>query len=162
MSEKEIVYVDMDDVLCDYTVAHRRVREEHPGIRFPQSLSGFFEQLPPIEGAIDAINRLQREFHVFVLSAPSTRNPLSYAEKRIWIERHFDYAFTKKLILSPDKGLLKGRYLIDDHDSGKGQERFEGELILFRSERFPDWSAVLTYLGCRVPIDQPESRCPPS
>lgn len=146
MPERQIVYVDMDDVLCDYTVAHIRTRKQHPDIAFPQSIPGFFEHLLPTDGAIDAIRKLRDEFEVFVLSAPSTRNPLSYMEKRIWIERHFDYAFTKKLILSPDKGLLIGHFLIDDHDFGKGQQRFEGELILFRSERFPDWNAVVAYL----------------
>lgn len=47
------------------------------------------------------------------------------------------------MILSPDKGLLKGDFLIDDHIDGKGQERFEGRLIQFGSGEFPDWAAVL-------------------
>lgn len=146
MSEKRIVYVDMDDVLCDYSAAHRRERNAQPEIEFPQSVAGFFANLDPINGAIEAVNELRDQFNLFVLSAPSTRNPQSYAEKRIWIESHFDYEFTKKLILSPDKGLFRGDFLIDDHASGRGQERFAGELLHFGTPRFPDWTKVVEYL----------------
>lgn len=50
----------------------------------------------------------------------------------------FDYDFPERLILAPNKGLLRGDDLIDDHAHGKGQDLFEGQLILFGSEDFPD------------------------
>ncbi len=77
-------------------------------VRFPQSVPGFFLDLAPLPGAIDAVNELRAGCDLFVLSAPSTRNPHSYTEKRLWIEKYFDYQFTKRLILSPNKSLLKG------------------------------------------------------
>jgi 5'(3')-deoxyribonucleotidase len=52
-------------------------------------------------------------------------------------------SITEKLIISPNKGLLKGDILIDDIVEGKGQEHFEGELIHFGSAKFPDWESVL-------------------
>jgi 5'-nucleotidase len=143
---KKIIYVDMDDVLCAYTSAHRHALSNNPDIAFPQSVVGFFQFLEPVDRAIEAVNELRTLFDVFVLTAPSTRNAHSYSEKRIWIEEHFDYSFTKKLIISPDKGLLKGDCLIDDHTSGNGQERFEGLLVEFGSDVFPDWNAVLAFL----------------
>ena len=120
-----------------------------PDVAFPQGVPGFFQSLDPMDGAISAINELREQFDVYVLTAPSTRNAHSYSEKRIWIEEHFDYPFTKKLILSPNKGLLKGDYLVDDHTAGKGQDSFEGMLIEFGSKAFPDWQTVLTYLNNR-------------
>jgi len=137
----------MDDVLCAYSAAHRHAITANPSIRYPQSVPGFFAALAPLDGAITAINELRGRFDVYVLTAPSTRNPHSYSEKRIWIEEHFDYPFTKKLILSPNKGLLRGDYLVDDHTAGKGQDTFQGMLIHFGSKTFPDWQAVLTYLA---------------
>ncbi|MGB7345292.1 MAG: hypothetical protein WBD20_13845 [Pirellulaceae bacterium] len=119
MKTQPIIYVDMDDVLCDYSFAHRTASQAKPEIDFPQSFAGFFRDLRPIAGAIEAVNRLRLVSNLFVLTAPSTRNPLSYTEKRLWIEEHFDYEFTKRLILSPDKGLLKGDFLVDDHVEGK-------------------------------------------
>ena len=51
----------------------------------------------------------------------------------------------ENLIISPNKGLNKGHYLIDDCLSGKGQEFFEGKLIHFGSDTFPDWASVKRY-----------------
>ena len=86
------------------------------------------------------------QFDVHILTAPSVRNPHSYMEKRLWIEKHFDYSLCHKLIICSDKGLLRGDYLIDDYIDGKGQENFDGELIHFGSDKYPDWSAVMAYL----------------
>jgi 5'(3')-deoxyribonucleotidase len=51
----------------------------------------------------------------------------------------------EKLILCPDKSLVKGDYLIDD-DIKHGQLTFEGEHIRFGSSNFPDWKSVIKYL----------------
>jgi 5'(3')-deoxyribonucleotidase len=66
-----------------------------------------------------------------------------------WIKRHFGEdegsVFYKRLIISHHKNLNKGDYLVDDRKKN-GAGDFEGELILFGSERFPDWGAVTEYL----------------
>ena len=144
-----IVYIDMDDVICDYSSAFESDLEANPGIQFPQSQYGFFQKLKPIEGAIISVEALikSEKYVPYVLTAPSTRNPFSYTEKRIWIEKYFGYDFTKRLIICSDKGLLKGDILIDDNTSGKGQENFEGQLIYFGSDEFPNWEAVCLSLG---------------
>ena len=51
----------------------------------------------------------------------------------------------KRLIIAHHKNLLRGDYLIDDREKN-GAKEFEGELILFGSEKFPDWRSVLKYL----------------
>ena len=143
-----IVYIDMDDTICDFKGSVKEFIRNGGSLKFPQSKIGFFESLPPINGAIEAVNRLRASqiYDVYILTAPSTRNPHCYMEKRVWVEKYFDYEFTKKLIISPNKGLLKGDFLIDDYDRGKGQEDFEGELIHFGSSAYPDWDAVLNHL----------------
>lgn len=134
--------VDMDGVLCDFAEAYFRMRRERPEVAFPQSIPGIFEDLRPIDRAIETVNRLRQKFDVWVLSAPSVRNPHCYSEKRIWIERHFDLDFAYKLILSHDKSLIAGDVLIDDHINGKGQDRFAGRVIHFGSPDFPSWPSV--------------------
>ena len=87
----------------------------------------------------------QRKFQksdVFILSAPSSRNPNSYTEKFLWIEKWFDYDLAEKLILSNYKDFLIGDILIDDHKNGKGQDRFNGELILYGSLKYPTWDKI--------------------
>ena len=148
--KKRIIYIDMDDTLCHFMTHYKAIRKSH-GITFPQGKEGFWLSLPPIKGAVEAVKELRSkdEFDVYILTAPSVRNPHSYMEKRQWIEKYFDYDFCKKLIISPNKALLKGDVLIDDNIQGKGQEDFEGELIKFASEKYPDWSSVLGYLDLK-------------
>ena len=148
MSSK-ILYIDMDDVLAAFRTGFYLHLHKYPNVLFPQGEVGFFKNLEPIYGAIDAVNQLRKNniFDVYILTAPSIRNPHSYTEKRIWVEKYFDYDFTDKLIICSNKALLKGDFLIDDNVNGKGQENFNGAFIHFGSNVFPDWDSVLRYLG---------------
>ncbi|MDO6525183.1 hypothetical protein Q4519_05750 [Motilimonas sp. 1_MG-2023] len=143
-----IVYIDMDDVLCDFSRAFQRAIAHTPQIQFPQSQYGFYTALEPIEGAIEAVNALieSSSYTPYILTAPSVRNPLCYTEKRVWVERYFGLDFAEKLIICSNKGLLKGDYLIDDKSKGRGQEGFTGELIQFGQAPFQDWQEVRKYL----------------
>ena len=60
-------------------------------------------------------------------------------------KKYFGEDMLNKMILCPDKSLVKGDYLIDDNGQN-GQPEFEGEWIEFASEEFPDWTAVIDYL----------------
>lgn len=143
----KVIYIDMDNVLCNFSKAYHKALLENPEIKFPQSQYGFFRDLEPIIDSIEAVEFLdaQDDFSVYFLTAPSIKNPLCYTEKRLWIEDKFGLEMVQQLIISPNKGLNKGDYLIDDHQSGKGQESFEGELIHFGSDKYKTWKQVLNY-----------------
>ena len=138
----------MDDVLCRFSKAHENDLKLNPEIKYPQSQYGFYQNLEPIEGAIEAVKVLinSKIYTPYILTAPSVMNPLSYTEKRVWIEQYFGINFVERLIICSNKGLLKGAYLIDDHADGRGQEMFEGELIQFGSKPFLDWISVRKHL----------------
>jgi 5'-nucleotidase len=142
-----IIYIDMDDVLCDFSGAHRKALVDNPKLPFPQSQYGFFVNLPEIEDAVASVKALinSPKYDPYILTAPSIRNPLSYTEKRVWIEQKFGLKFVKKLIICPNKSLLKGQFLIDDNHTGKGQDKFEGKLIHFGSNEFPNWEKVRVF-----------------
>lgn len=139
----------MDGVLCDFYGAHKKATAKNPQNQFPQSEYGFFTNLEPMKDATFAVRQLMdsKVFDVYILTAPSVLNPLCYTEKRMWIEKHFGMEMVRKLIISPNKGLSKGDYLIDDNTSGNGQNLFEGELIHFGSEKFKGWEEVMIYLN---------------
>ena len=141
---KKRIYVDMDDTLAKYQQAHTLAKQK-TGIEFPQSIPNFFLNLEPIERSIEGVLELSKIYDVHFLTAPSYMNPLSYTEKRLWIEKYFGLEWCKKLILAYDKSLLKGDYLIDD-SIGKGQLEFEGELIQIGTQKFPNWDIILKYL----------------
>ena len=140
------IYIDMDDVLCDFVGDFKLAKSRAPEVNYPQAELGFFHKLRPLPAAIESVNRLRELADVYILSAPSIYNAHSYTEKRLWIEDHFGFEFTDRLILSRYKNLLKGDYLIDDYEHGRGQEGFEGELLVFGSERFPDWTAIMDFV----------------
>lgn len=142
-ANKLLIYVDMDGVLCNYEKAFVERIIANPKNQVPQSDYGFFANLEEIPGAIDAIKLIAQHHDVWILSRPSFKNPLSYTEKRVWIEKHLDMSWVEKLILSPNKALNIGDILIDD----RPWEHFKGKQILFGSAEFPTWAEVLLYLA---------------
>ena len=145
----KIVYVDMDDVLCNYAKAHQQALLKTPTMPYPQSQYGFFSQLEPMPDAIESFNKLLASllFEPYILTAPSIENPLCYTEKRVWVEQYFGLEVTNKLIICSNKGLLRGDMLIDDWTHGRGQENFIGEIVEFCSAEFPSWKEVIKHLN---------------
>lgn len=135
----------MDGVIADFIGSFRKWY--HPETnKFPQSNWGFFANLEPIEGGVEAVKELMEYYDVYILTRPSYQNILCYTEKRIWIEKYFGLEFCKKIIMSCNKSLLKGDYLIDD-TLEHGQTEFEGELLHFGSgNSYEDWNSIKEYL----------------
>jgi 5'-nucleotidase len=139
---RKIVYVDMDDTLCDFTTPFESGEFQS---KFPQSKVGFFLYLKPIQGAIKGIKILQTKYDVWILTRPSIKNTHCYTEKADWIKKYLGEDMLNKMILCPDKSLVKGEFLIDD-DHRHGQTEFEGQHLHFGKSEFPDWETVINYL----------------
>src|SRR5699024_2390673 len=150
MTEKELLFIDMDGVLANFYGAVRKRYPEFNNLerteqrKITAALSaeaGFFTGLSPVPGAIDAFKKLAAVYEVYILSTPDWDGVNSWTEKRIWVEEQLGALAYKKLILSHNKGLFSGRALIDDR-LRNGVENFTGEHIHFGTETFPDWDAV--------------------
>lgn len=76
MPTQKILYIEKDDVLCDYTSAFKIIKDQQPEVEFPQSVPGFFENLKPMNNAVKSFLELADCFDVHILSAPSVFNPL--------------------------------------------------------------------------------------
>ena len=157
----KIIYIDMDGVLCDYESAYKRDKKAYPKTAYPQSRPGFYTGLKPIQGALEAMDTVlgMARLDPYILTAPSLYNPLSYTEKRLWVEEHLGFEWVKRLIICPNKSLLKGDVLIDDHITGRGQENFTGELFHFGSLTFPNWESVMGTLTKTI-INPPHQGLP--
>lgn len=77
------------------------------------------------------------------VEAGTNRPP--WSDKLEWVKTYLGDIAYKRLILTHHKHLNIGDYLVDDR-TNNGADRFSGEHILFGSDEFPDWQAVLGYL----------------
>ncbi len=143
MHTKLKVLIDMDDTIANYSEAFSEARRKVPGIQYPQSQIDFFRNLEPVQGAIRGVNAIEAAGHdVWFLTAPSVFNPLSYTEKRIWIETHFGIKSAHNLIIAYDKSMVEGDVLIDD-GSCHGQPEFGGIWMRFGSSKYRNWDEVI-------------------
>ena len=145
---KQILYFDMDGVLADFNKALSERVTPELCMEYGENVDnipGIFDNLDPVPGAIFAFHELSDKYDCYILSTAPWGNPEAWMEKRLWVEKHLGEAAYKKLILSHNKHLNRGDYLIDDR-LANGADRFEGEHILFGGDQFPDWKSVLEYL----------------
>ena len=147
MEEKPILYFDMDNVLVDFQSGVDQLDDETRK-RYEdkyEEVPSIFSTMRPLEGAIEAFTLLAEHYEVYILSTAPWRNPSAWSDKLNWVKRYLGERGYKRLILSHHKNLNRGDYLIDDRTKN-GASDFEGELILFGSDRFPDWKHVVEYL----------------
>lgn len=141
--EKKRIFCDMDDTLCDFTGPFRSGEYK---LKYPHSKVGFFSDLEPIQGAIEGLQTLMTKYEVWILTRPSIKNTHSYTEKAQWVKKHLGEKMLERLILCPNKALVRGHFLIDD-DHRHGQIEFEGEHLHFSKDpKFMNWAAVVEYL----------------
>jgi 5'(3')-deoxyribonucleotidase len=147
----KIIYIDIDGVVADFDKGKRDhpLGNVTPYIGRPDKLPGVYENLEPIDQAVDSVSKLLEStlYDVYFLSTAPWDNPEAWTHKRLWIAKYFDEKLVRKrLILCHHKHLMIGDYLIDDRRFN-GASEFSGEWIDFGSEAFPDWGTVLDYLN---------------
>ena len=145
--EKKRLYFDMDGVLVNFQSGIDKltdaVKREYEG-RLDE-VPGIFSLMEPLEGAIEAVHKLQEHYDVYILSTAPWNNPSAWSDKVSWVTRHLDDVFHKRMIITHCKHLCEGDYLIDDRPNN-GASEFKGEWIHFGSERFQNWESILNYL----------------
>lgn len=123
-------------------------------IKEPDLIEGLFESPQPIDGAIDAVKKIQNtnRFELFIATSAPWDNPPSLMHKRLWIEQYFGSTFHKRMFFTHRKDLLIGDYLIDDRTEN-GAKDFKGEFLHFGSHylskvpnTYPTWESILDYL----------------
>lgn len=170
-AKKKIVYIDMDDVIVDFRSGIDAVKHKYPE-KDPDSfdanwdeVEGIFKVMDEIPGAVAAVKRLAEspKLDVYILSSSPWNNPDAWSHKVQWIHKHFDSKnpvdlktkdnpLYKKLILTHQKHLNQGAYLIDDRKAN-GAKDFTGIHIHFgsaskkhdREGKYPNWDAVLKH-----------------
>ena len=136
----------MDGVIVNFESGVNRLNKEERekyGDNFCK-IPGIFSQMDPFPGAIKAVKKLSEKYDVYILSSPGWGNASAWSDKYEWVNKYLP-EMKKKLILSSQKHLNCGDYLIDDR-LANGSEKFVGEHIHFGQGKYKDWEDVLVYL----------------
>lgn len=159
-----LILVDQDGVLADFhagfehawraaghalppiPLAQRKsfyLREDYPAewraaVVETFTQPGFFRDLPPITGAVEALRSMLALGHeVAICTSPLLEYQHCVAEKYAWVEHHLGADFIPRIVLTRDKTLVHGDVLIDDKPVIDGLRR-------------PDWRHLI--------YDQPYNR----
>ena len=144
---KKIIYIDMDNVLVDFQsgidALTEELKNEYDG-RLDE-VPGIFSLMIPLKDAVQSFEKLSIQYDTYILSTSPWENDTVASDKVRWVKKYLGQAAYKRLILSHNKHLNKGDYIIDDRNKN-GVDKFEGEHIHFGQEKFPSWDAVCRYL----------------
>jgi 5'(3')-deoxyribonucleotidase len=148
---KKTLYIDMDNVLVDFRsgmdACDPALLEQFK--ECPDEIPGIFGLMQPKDGAIAAHHELSELFDTYILSTAPWENPTAWSDKLEWVKRHLGAPAHKRLILSHNKHLNRGHYLVDDRPNN-GAEEFgevpDQEWIHFGHEPFHSWAEVVAYL----------------
>jgi len=144
---KKILYIDMDGVLVDFTSSFdkvdKEILEEYEG-RIDE-IPGIFSLMSPMKGAIEAFNKLSIIYDVYILSTAPWENVSAWSDKLEWTKKYLGKNAYKRLILTHNKNLNRGDYLIDDRTKN-GADKFQGEHIHFGTKKFFTWNNIVDHL----------------
>lgn len=123
---------------------------------------GFFENLVPISGALDALQEMKAAgIDVWLCTSPMRSSNYCVLEKYAWVIKHLGMSWTGHIILTKDKTLISGDVLIDDKIQRGCEQRPGWVQICFAQSynreyprRFDDWTQwreVLSRYGFPVP-----------
>ena len=152
------ILVDMDGVIADFDQELlMRWRERHPDKSYvpleerktfyvkdsyPEELkplvaeilleSSFFREMLPMKGAKEALEEMREKgWEVFICTSPLSTYKNCVSEKYEWVENYLGPSWVKQVILTKDKTIIKGDFLIDDKP------------LITGVEASPEWEHIL-------------------
>ena len=148
---KKILYVDMDNVLVNFKAGIAQLDDDTLKKYFGNydEVPGIFDLMPPIEEAIESYAQLSEWFNTYILSTAPWENQSAWSDKLKWVKKYLGAPAYKRLILTHNKHLNLGDYLIDDRPNN-GAEDFQGEWLHFGEKGiYKTWPEVMDYLKDR-------------
>ncbi len=152
------ILVDMDGVLADFETAFLETwQTQHPEKSFvpikerqtfyideqyPAEFKShifkiftaqyFYRNLKPIAGGREALHEMEKSgLEVFICTSPLNDYKYCVPEKYEWVEEHLGKKWVQKIVLTRDKTLVRGDYLIDDKPKIEGHYTPEWEHVLY-------------------------------
>ncbi|MDO5692713.1 MAG: 5'-3'-deoxyribonucleotidase [Pseudomonadota bacterium] len=141
------------------------VRDDYPSenrdvVEGIYTAPGFFRDLPPMPGAIEAVAALLAQGHdVRICTSPLNQWRHCVTEKYEWVERHLGTDFVHRMIVTKDKTVVYGDVLVDDKPAVTGTRQPVWQHVIFDQPynrhvagprmTWASWQAVLPQLARR-------------
>ena len=138
----------MDNVLVDFRSSFKFLDTDiktkfHGNL---DNVPNIFSKMTPLEGAIESYIRLSDKYDTYILSTAPWDNPTAWSDKLKWVKHYIGEKAKKRLILSHNKHLNLGEYLIDDRPKN-GASEFKGEWLHFGEDGvYKTWEDIVDYL----------------
>lgn len=78
------------------------------------AVPGFFADLVPYAGAVDALEEINKEHELLIVSAAHVDGPTCASEKLLWVKNWLPFLNKKQVILAHRKELIEADVLVDD------------------------------------------------
>ena len=75
-------------------------------------IPGIFSLMEPVEGAIEAFEKLSVLYDTYILSTAPWENPSAWTDKLLWVKKYLGKNARKRLILSHNKYQIQGDFLM--------------------------------------------------
>ncbi len=93
---------------------------------------GFFRDLPVMTGCIAALNEMESlGIDPLICTTPLRQYQHCVLEKYEWVDEHLGPDWTKRIILTTDKTVVDGTFLIDDKVNIKGRRSPYWEHLIY-------------------------------
>jgi len=145
---KKILYIDMDNVLVDFPagIAKLNTATQKACKGNYDEVPGIFSLMTPMPQALESYRELSELFNTYILSTAPWENPSAWSDKLLWVKKYLGDVAHKRLILSHNKNLNAGDFLIDDRRNN-GAKDFPGEWLHFGPNGiYKTWPEVVAYL----------------
>ena len=115
-----------------FDLHHGRTPEEIEIIRKVMIEEGFYARLEHIDGAKKALKAIAKRGHdVRIVTSPWVSNPTCASDKLNWVAKHYGSHWAARVVITTDKTLVRGDYLIDDKPEVKGVQVPTWQHVLF-------------------------------
>jgi 5'(3')-deoxyribonucleotidase len=119
---------EFGEVLSDKEINGRPEGKVFANARKYVNSPGFFLNAPVIADSQRVLEKLNREYEVFIVSA-AMEFPNSLTEKQRWLNEHFPFIVWQQMVFCGSKSIINADIMIDDHF--KNLDHFTGQTILF-------------------------------
>lgn len=86
---------------CAFSNVRNDVVEKHTDNE--DNTPGIFSLMQPLDGAIDAYEKLSQKYDAYILFTVPWYNPRAWSDKIMWVKKYLGKTAHKRLILSHNK-----------------------------------------------------------